>query len=641
MKIRLIGILLFYLFSDNCVSQTSSACDWKAKQLIGHEKYNLRRTGTGTEYDVKYVKFEFKTDPRVLYLKGKVSTSFVMTITTAIINFDFHDSLRMDSILYHGSKVVFFRAAHKVKIYLPAAVSAGVLDSLSFYYQGKPRRDGFGYFVRDMHKTGPIVFTLSEPYGSYYWWPCKQGLTDKIDSMDMFITSPKPYRAASNGVLISEVNLNDSDVRYHWKHRYPIVPYLVAIAVTNYSRYTEMAHFVGGDSMPIVNYVFPQDSALAVTQTNATAPMLRLFDSLFTPYPFKKEKYGHAQYSNGGGMEHQTMSFMGNFSYDLVAHELAHQWFGDMATCGTWSDLWLNEGFATYLNGLVHLYLNSKTRWQDYVKDMISQVTSVTNGSVYVADTMNLGRLFSGTLTYKKGAMVLHMLRWKLGDDKFYQGVNNYLNMPGVKYGFGLTGRLKYSLEQVSGMNLTEFFNDWYYGQGYPTYDIEWKQVGKEVQVQIAQTSSDASVSFFNVPVPLYFKTDKDSFLRAFDAAANNEIFTFTTNNQIKDVVFDPDYWLLAKALVKGRNYNLNLSKGLAIWPNISDGKFSIISKDFILDKLEVYAITGQKVVEQSVNPTKQKGVEIGLDISHLGKGIYFVKCFAGRNEIASKVVLY
>ena len=144
------------------------------------------------------------------------------------------------------------------------------------------------------------------------------------------------------------------------------------------------------------------------------------------------------------------MSFMVNLSFDLMAHELAHMWFGDKVTCGSWRDLWLNEGFATYLTALSYRYLKPREEWLNVMRDIRDAVTGVDDGSVFPSDTVQVNRLFSGRLTYNKGAFVLHMLRVKVGDVAFYNACRQYLNGNPRAYAFATTKDLQSLMEQES-----------------------------------------------------------------------------------------------------------------------------------------------------------------------------------------------
>jgi aminopeptidase N len=187
---------------------------------------------------------------------------------------------------------------------------------------------------------------------------------------------------------------------------------------------------------------------------------MNLYADLFEPYPYADEKYGHAEFGWGGGMEHTTVSFMGGLGRGLIAHELGHQWFGDKVTCGSWQDVWLNEGFATYLAGMVIENLDGEADFRSWKQDQISSVTYYPDGSVYIPaqDTTSVNRIFSSRLSYNKGSMVLHMLRKKLGDAVFFQGLREYLDDPNLAYGYAKTPDLMQHLESASGEDLTEFF---------------------------------------------------------------------------------------------------------------------------------------------------------------------------------------
>ena len=464
-------------------------------------------SGVGQDYDVKYHRFEWKIDPSVRRISGAVTTYFKAMSPITQIGFDLDDALKVDSVFHRGAKATFSQIGDKtVKINANATIATGVLDSVTIYYNGVPPSNGFGaYAQRIRNNTAPETWTLSEPYGGRDWWPGKMDLTDKIDSIDVIVTTPPQYRVASNGLLVREIQLDSTKKLYHWKHRYPIANYLVCVAVTNYEQYVDIAPLSRGDTMRLLNYVYPEKLATSQLGSWKCANAMRLFDSLFIEYPFKKEKYGHAMFGWGGGQEHQTMSFMANVTDPgLMAHELAHQWFGDRVTCGSWSDIWLNEGFATYLTGLYYQYVEP-LYWINWRKDAIGGATNPTSGSVFCTDTTSINRIFDSRLTYNKGAYLLHTLRWKIGDTAFFKGIRNYLNDPSVAYGFARTADLKRHIEATSGQNLTEFFNDYFFGQGYPSYDVnvQYSDIANAPTVFINQRQSHLSVSFFEMPVPI------------------------------------------------------------------------------------------------------------------------------------------
>lgn len=576
-------------------------------------------------YDVKYHRLELKINPSVRYIIGKVTTYFqTLEANFSTIHFDLNEPLRVDSVLYKGKKISYTHANQVLRINLPTALAKSVLDSLAIFWQGEPDNNGFGSFEQTNHSGAPVIWTLSEPYGARDWWPCKQTLTDKIDSLDMWVTCRKDYKAASNGVLIAEVE-RGTDKTYKWKHRYPIANYLVAFAVTNYERYTDFANLKSG-RMPIENYVYPEHKTFAQDGTQALIPVIELFDSLFIDYPFHKEKYGHAQFNWGGGMEHQTMTFVINYDYELLAHELAHQWFGDHTTCGSWEDIWLNEGFATYLSGLAYEFLQPQY-WTSFKSSRINSVLSRADGSVKVDDTTSVSRIFSGRLTYNKGAMVLHMLRWKLGDEAFFQGVRNYLKAPEHAYGFAKTPQFKAQLEAAGKQDLTEFFKDWYYGQGFPTYQISVRQEGdQKVIIRLNQTTSHNSVAFFEMPVPIVLTgAGGKTYELRLDNTFNGQEFTVYPGFNITQAQFDPNLWLVARTSTITVGTKEVEKGGFALYPNPTNDLTRLVLEERAgnIRRVQVNSVNGA-LMNTPVQVLNQR--EASVDLSALPVGMYFVR---------------
>lgn len=456
-----IQILMFILLAEGAAqepdpffSDKKAVADWQ----IFMKKAGFTEPANYTSYDLIYQRMEWEVDPAFKYIRGKITSFFVsQQANLAEIEFDLHDEMIVDSVIQKGNPVNFRRNENKINIQLNEGISEGQTDSLSVYYQGEPPATGFGSFTTGTHNKTPVLWTLSEPYGAMEWWPCKQSLADKIDSIDIIVTTPEFYRTASNGILVSETVL-DGKRTIHWKHRYPIATYLVGIAVTNYESYSDFLELDDGRRIEILNFVYPENLENARERTPVTVEVMELFNRLIGEYPFADEKYGHAQFGWGGGMEHQTMSFMFNFGFELIAHELAHQWFGNYITLASWQHIWLNEGFATYLTGLAYEQYKDGFYWYDWRRLTVQRITSLPGGSVFVPDTTNVSRIFNGRLSYSKGAYILHMLRWILGDPDFFKALQNYYNDPKSANGFARHEQVMAHFEATGDTSLTEFF---------------------------------------------------------------------------------------------------------------------------------------------------------------------------------------
>ena len=584
-------------------------------------------------FDVKYYRCEWEVDPAAYYITGKVTVYFVITSAATSVTFDLMNSLTVDSVKQRNATLTKLHSNNSLQVNFTSSINAGTLDSVSIYYKGPPANTGFGSFVQTTHAGVPVIWTLSEPYGSRDWWPCKNGLDDKADSIDIIITNPAAYKAVSNGLLQSEILIPGGKKVTYWKHRYPIASYLMCFAVTNFSVFNNSVQ-LGAVNLPMQTYCYPENLASFQSGTQNVLDALQYYHSIFGDYPFIKEKYGHVQFGWGGGMEHQTASFVVSINEGLIVHELAHQWFGDKITCTSWEDIWLNEGFATHLAAM---YAENKYP-ASIISNRISIINNVTSqpgGSVKVDDTTNVGRIFSGRLSYNKGSCLIYMLRWILGDDVFFRGIRRYQKDPKVAYGFASTGDLQRNLEQESGKDLAKFFKDWFEGQGYPTYKVEWSQVGSSyVNIKMNQTTSHTSVNFFALPVALKFKNASREKTIVVDNKINGESFLRNIGFIADTVFIDPEYWLVTKnntsqkitAAGSGQN-------NVQVFPNPIGSRFNIYLSQFVSStaNINMYNAIGQLVYSKEF--ALYNGSEyLEIPTQQLPAGEYTLKVTAANN---------
>lgn len=637
---RKICLLLFLAVSFSVYAQEP---DFDLiEKIISNEKSaaaNRMSFVESTNYgltDVVYQRMEWEIDPSINYIKGSVSTHYKsLSQDLSEIEFDIHTDMIIDSVIQNKQSLSFNRNENKLIVTLQNSLTENQLDSVKIYYQGEPTSSGFGAFVKEEHNGTPIIWTLSEPYGAMEWWPCKQSLIDKIDSIDIIVTSPELYRTASNGILISETTENGKR-KMHWKHSYPIATYLVAIAVTNYSGYSDFLDLNDGRQIEILNYVYPEDLITVKEKTPVTTEIMALFNDLVAEYPFANEKYGHAQFGWGGGMEHQTMSFMGNFEFGLISHELAHQWFGDYITLGSWQDIWLNEGFASYLTGLSYEHLLDGYWWPRWKEQNVERITSQPGGSVFVEDTTNISRIFDGRLSYSKGSYLLHMLRWIVGDEDFYSGLRNYYTDPKIANGFARTEQFINHMEIVADTSLTEFFSDWFYGEGFPVYSASFAQANpNSLQLTLSQTPSHQSVEFFEMPVPIRVynigQTDSTDFI--LNHSSNEQEFIVDPGFQVSELKIDPEYWLISKTSEIVHVPIVEAQDDIVVYPNPFKETVSIFiphGQNIISTKL--FSVSGKLVTEYYNNQTI-------FDWSHLSSGTYLLQVKTNSKLYREKII--
>jgi aminopeptidase N len=544
-----------------------------------------------------------------------------------------------------GIKLSFQRLDHLAAVKLNTGVGLNQLIKLQIFYRGiAPNSGGAAIGNGFSNRASPtygnqITWSLSEPYSAYEWWPCKQSLKDKIDSCFISVTTDTSNKVGSNGLLVLVEPKTDGKHTYHWQTRYPMNYYLVAVTVGQYREYISYAKPKQiADSVLIQNYIY---NTTAYNNNKAsidiTARQLELFSNLFGLYPYHKEKYGHMMAPFSGGMEHQTMSSMGIFNFGIVAHELGHQWFGNHVTCATWSDIWLNEGFASYTEYLAAKYLNSPANALSVLNGMHSAAKSGI-GSVYVYDTTDVNRIFSSALTYEKGGSAVRVLHYLLGDSLFFSLCKTYFNRFGN--GNATTADLAKLCTELSGKNMDYFFNQWIYGVGFPTYQVKWNYLSGKLFVRLAQSNTQNLTNVFTLPMPILIKRlgASDTLVYATNSQAA-QLFEFNLTDSVTSILLDPENWVLKNAQVQYdatiNNLNpLEESNELVVYPNPSYDYVNFLIPNAAHFSIKIYDTLGKLCAENTDKNATQ------IDISMLEEGVYVYEVNAANKVSVGKLII-
>jgi aminopeptidase N len=481
------------------------------------------------------------------------------------------------------------------------------------------------------------VWSLSEPFSAYEWFAVKQSLTDKADSCAVAITVPDTCKAGSNGILEQVVPLGNGFTRYEWKHRHPIDYYLISVAVAKYVEYNVYANPQGSSSPVLIqNYVYDNPGTLPnfIDEINETADFIELFATQFGPYPFADEKYGHCMAPIGGGMEHQTMTTQGFFEKTLTAHELAHQWWGNHVTCASWCDIWLNEGFASYSEYLMLAALYNGQQ-ANHMTQVHQSVMNQPDGSVWVLDSLNEARIFSGRLTYDKGAGIIHTLRYIIQNDSiFFAALQDFQNTYAHSTATGLD--FKNHVANFCNINLDAFFEQWYFGEGFPTYQVQYNQNGSDLFLQISHTASMPNITpTFTNPISLRIlrQGQADTIIRF---EINNNVELFSLNNfgtVVGTIGIDPNNWVIngnggvtidPTLGFSDKPYSHNTQ--LEVYPNPSTDFISIKGQTATL-VFTLFDANGKTVRTGTIDPNEL------IDVRTVKRGAYVLKCVAPNQQ--------
>jgi aminopeptidase N len=593
------------------------------------------------DYDVHFYGIDLEVNDTSTFIRG--STEILVSALEDMheVVLELSISMTVDSIFMGGGKVpAYSHGNNLVRITPTLPLEAGKQFSIRIFYHGTGGQYGFfsGISSRfDSYWGKHVTYTLSEPFHAMDWFPCKQVLADKADSAFVYLTVGDHLKAGSNGLLAGVDSLPGNRVRYRWETRYPTAFYLLSLSVSEYDDYSYYLHpKESPDSFLFQNYIYDTPSYLPVNKADidATGDMIASFSRMFGRYPFWKEKYGHCVAPLGGGMEHQTMTTLVNFGFNLVAHELAHQWFGDNVTCASWQDIWINEGFASYAEYLALERLVSKQEADYWMAGAHDRVYTEPEGSVYIPaeDADDEFRIFSYELSYKKGAALLHMIRYELDDDSvFFKTLENFQERFADSVATG--DDFLAVLNETSGMTFEWFFDQWYYGQGYPEFNFAWWQTTDSLFIVADQKGSSPATPFFRttLDIGLTLEDGQNSSLKiAYDSPLKTIQIPMT--QRVLDVVPDPANWIVDISQV--------------VHQYVTNTYFSVNPNPF-KDQLNVVFNTGaaerdiilSDINGRMVDRVRSTAGAVSIPTHDLAPGVFLLEVISGQDKYSAKVV--
>ena len=632
--------------------------DIEPKYLCSHEKSASRWQAQNStlnqnqeKIDIKFYELNLDIDFNSSRLRGSVTVNGVIgNIYPDFIELDLYDNMTVDSILQNNIPILYLHENDMLKI----PISDITLDdenlfSLTIFYQGTPDHCGAGGFKFDEHQNIGHVWTLSEAYCARSWWPCKDDPSDKADSVNIIISVPlePAYIVASNG-LLSSTTINNNKKTYFWKERYPITTYLVSLAIYPYTKWVDQyVSPISSDTMLIEHYVFPDRYESSYPNYSLTKDMLSFFSELFGEYPFISEKYGHADFTWGGGMEHQTLSSMGSFSQNLMVHELGHSWWGNLITCKTFNDIWLNEGFARYCQALWAEHMYGREAYFDFMNNHAYYGA----GTIYVENPSSNSQIFSAGLSYNKASWVLHMLRHKVGETMFFDILKSYASNDSLSYNAASTSDFQKVCEDISGLDFEQFFQQWIYGEKYPKYELSWWHEGNGIyNVKIDQVQS---YNFFSMPIDLKFSGSAGPMLVDTTIVIENnnssQLYEFSGFNfLVENVMLDPENWILKEATYSVNEIDNILPDRVEVekaFPNPFNSKVKL---SFYINpqygdthvNVNIFDLRG-KIVESLIDNEFIPGYHTTFwNANGKSSGVYFIQ-LATDNYIDSQKILF
>lgn len=624
---------------------------WSAKRTASPTRSPASLTPLGlasaaTGFDVQHYVIDIEIDPVAKTVAGHVDVT-VAIVAAAVDSLELYlkDNMTVTGVAMGAVPLAFTRGADRIRIQLGGAYTFGDTVTVSVSYHGAPVQQGLRFYSK-------VVFNISEPDMARNWFPCYDEPWDKATS-EMICTVPATRYCASNGLLLSVTDTPQGKKTFHWSTQYLHSTYVISVAVSAYSQFSHWYRYADTDSMPMPYYVYPEKLAAAQVSFSRAPSMMEFFSDTFGEYPFLDEAYGTALAEVGGAMENFTCTtygqalVTGTHTYDwVVAHEMAHSWFGNSVTLADWRNIWLNEGFATYADALWHEHTGGESALaarMAYFKSEYFAEDAVSRFPMY--DPVNLW----GATVYEKGAWILHMLRYVVGDAAFFDALRLYHQT--YAYSTASTENFEALCETTTGADLGAFFDEWVYQAGYPEYEYGWTTFSDgarfHVDLSIDQVQTDAPV--FTIPVEVRMTTASGGSLLRLPVASAHEIYQLTFDEEPVGLEFDPFNRILKTAAeVPTGIVRDHAAPAIAarVSPNPARNNARI---EFFLDEagdvtLDVYDVAGRRVasLDRDDLPAGRNAFDIGVDgDARIDRGgVYFYRLTSRARSVSGKLTI-
>lgn len=480
-----------YLLQTFIVSVVASTA-LPTPAVIAQSKANVLRGGYGkhrANNDLLYYHLDIRVDPEGKTISGKNSIRFKMLEDDNRIQLDLHSALAVDKILLGETNLKYERDSGAVFVDFPETLKKGRIVAIDFYYSGTPAQGGrFGGFTFAKDPKGRHwIYTSCEGQGASVWWPNKDQWRDEVESMDISVTIPNGLTDVSNGRLAGKKDLGNGTTRWDWHVSYPINNYNVALNIAAYEHYADKLNDLDLDF-----YALPEDLDRAKPQFAQAMGMLEAFQHYLGEYPFKNDGYKLVQVPYSG-MEHQSAVAYGNgfrngyrgndwtgvgistrFDF-IIVHESGHEWFGNSVTAADRSDMWIHEGWTTYLESL---YVESRWGKADALKYLNGYKSKVRNRQPIV--TRHGINAEPSQDQYFKGALFINTLRGIVDDDdRWWKLIRAFYQR--FKYQNIMTEDVVDFFNQQTGKNLTPIFDQYLRHAALPVLELKFDEAKGEI----------------------------------------------------------------------------------------------------------------------------------------------------------------